>query len=145
MSQARVRKLFYNALLEYTDTTGIAVYLDNIREFDQNGSAIEPPPSGNYLHAHLIPADTYDDSLSGDHKVFIGMFQVTIVTEYGRGSKIAEDIADEIQQVFSLNRRFIDSSGFTVQVISPIKVPEGRQQGVQWRLPVYFDYRADTN
>lgn len=145
MSQARVRKLFYNALLEYTDTTGIAVYLDNIREFDQNGAVIEPPPSGNYLHAHLIPTDTYDDSLGGDHKVFEGIFQVTIVTEYGRGSKNAEDIADEIQEVFKLNKRFTDSLGFTVQVLTPLKVPEGRQQGIQWRLPVYFNYRADTN
>lgn len=153
MSHGRIRKLFNNALLEYTDTTGIPVYLDNVRSFDQNGVPIDPPANGDYLKTHLIPADTYDDSLSGDHRVYIGIYQVTIITKYGVGSLQSENIADAIQNVFELNRRFVDPADtnpivenrFAVQVTSPVVVPEGRQQGVQWMLPIHFEYRADTN
>lgn len=153
MSHGTIRKLFNKALLEYTDTTGMPVFLDNVRSFDQNGSPIEPPSKGEYLKVHLIPADTYDDSLSGDHKVYTGMYQVTIVTKYGVGSLRSESIADAIQNVFKLNRRFVDiadtnpieENRFTVQVTSPVTVPEGRQLGVQWILPIHFEYRADTN
>lgn len=153
MSHGTIRKLFNKALLEYTDTTGMPVYLDNVRTYDKNGSPQEPPVNGEYLKAHLIPADTYDDSLGGDHIVYIGMYQVTIVTKYGAGSLQSDNIAKAIQNVFKRNQRFVDPSDlnpivenrFTVQVTSPVVVPEGRQQGVQWILPVHFEYRADTN
>lgn len=153
MSHGTIRKLLNKALLEYTDTTGIPVYLDNVRSFDKNGSPIDPPTTGDYLKAHCIPADTYDDSLSGDHMVYIGIYQVTIVTKYGVGSLQSENIAKAIQNVFYRNRRIVDPADtnpivenrFTVQVTSPVVVPEGRQQGVQWVLPIHFEYRADTN
>lgn len=136
MSHARVRTLFSAALANFAQQKGLEVSYDNVMiEFTGD----------TYIKSHTIPADTFSDTLSGDHKGFIGMYQMTIVTKYGVGSLVAETLVDELQSIFIVNQMFTDTSGFSVQVISPIKVPEGKQDGTVWVLPCYFDYRADTN
>lgn len=135
MSHARIRKIFSALLANYGVQKNIPVYFDNVV-----GTV-----TGDHLEAHLIPADTFSGTLSGDHKAFIGMFQITIVVQYNTGLLKAEQIVDELQAIFGINQMFTDTSGFAVQVVSPIKTPEGKQDGVQWRAPTRFDYRADTN
>lgn len=136
MSHARIRKLFSATLSEYAALKNIPVSYDNVKSlFD----------SEDHIESHIIPADTFSDTLSGDHKAFIGMFQMTLVVQYNTGLLNAETMIDELQSIFGVNQMFTDTSGFSVQVISPIKYPEGKQSGTQWRVPCYFEYRADTN
>lgn len=138
MSHARVRKLFSAALAEYAVLKGIKVSYDNVKEkFDEDDD--------DHIETHLIPADTFTDTLGGDHKAFIGMYQMKIVTKYGTGYLKTEEIIEELQAIFKVFKEFTDDTGFSVQVISPIKTPEGKQNASQWAVPAYFEYRADTN
>jgi hypothetical protein len=135
MSHARIRKIFSALLADYAESKNIDVSFDNVT-LTSDGDRIE---------SHLIPSDTFSDTLSGDHNAYIGMFQMTLVVQYNNGLLEVESMVEELQVIFKNNKVFTDSSGFSVQVISPIKTPEGRQSGVQWRVPCYFEYRADTN
>lgn len=135
MSQGRIRKIFSAKVAEYSVLKNILVSYDNVKhKFD-----------ANHIETHLIPSDTFSDTLGGDHKAFLGMYQMTIVVQYNSGLLVAEEIIEDLQNIFKINQMFTDESGFSVQVISPIKVPEGKQFGAQWRVPCYFEYRADTN
>jgi len=136
MSHARVRTLFSAALANFAQQKNMKVSYDNVKE----GFGVE-----DHIESHIIPADTFSDTLSGDHKAFIGMYQMTIVTEYGTGQLKTEGLVTELQTIFLVNKMFTDASGFSVQVTSPIHTPEGKQVDGQWRVPCYFDYRADTN
>lgn len=143
MSHAKVRKIFAAALAEYAALKGLKVSYDNVKEkFDDNDE--------DHIKSHLIPADTFTDTLGGDHKAFIGMFQMTIVTKYGTGYLLTEEIIEELQNVFKVYKDFLEDendpiNSFRVQVTSPIKNPEGKQNASQWVVPAYFEYRADTN
>jgi hypothetical protein len=141
MSHGRIRKLFSDKLLEYVTSTDspkpLSYSFDNIKK---NG-----PESADYIEAHIIPSDTFSDTLGGDHTAFIGMYQMTIVVQYNTGYVKVEKIVEHLQNAFKINKVFTDASGFSVQVISPIKTAEGKQSGIQWRVPCYFEYRSDTN
>jgi hypothetical protein len=146
MSHARIRKLFSDALLTYAEPTDIPVYLDNVTKCVRK-KRIETDPAeqkpDEYIATHLIPADTFSDTLSGDHTGYIGMFQMTIVTKYGTGCTRAEDIIDGLQDTFKINKVYTADNGFTVQVTSPIKTNDGQQKGIQWVQHAYFEYRSD--
>lgn len=136
MSHGRIRTIFSALLAEYSVQKNIPVSFDNVKsQFD----------SVDHIETHLIPSDTFSDTLGGDHKAFIGMYQMTLVVQYNTGYLKAEQMVEELQDIFAVNEMFTDTSGFSVQVISPIKTPEGKQVGLQWRVPCYFEYRSDTN
>lgn len=136
MSHARVRRLFAAALTSYASGKGYTVSHDNVKARFKGAT---------HIRSHLIPVDTFSDTLSGDHNGFIGMYQMTVVTKFGTGVLDSELVLEELQQVFKNNRRFVDDTGFAVQVVSPIKSPEGKQIEGEWVVPCYFNYRSDTN
>lgn len=135
MSHARIRKLFSAALSEYASLNNIPVSFDNVKSSFTT----------DHIESHLIPADTFSDTLAGDHKAFIGMFQMTLVVQYNTGLLKPEQWTSDLQDIFAINKLFTDTSGFSVQVVSPIKTHEGKQLDTQWKVPIYFDYRSDTN
>lgn len=137
MSHGKSRILFTAALADWCDINGIDYSVDNVYH--------ESVEDENHIRSHLIPADTYSDTLGGDIITYIGMFQMSIYTKFGTGLLDNEIIIEALRNVFKLNRRFTDADGFSVQVTSPIHAPEGKQIGGQWVVPCYFDYRADTN
>lgn len=136
MSHARVRNLFSAALAAYASTKGSKVSYDNVKtEFT----------SDVHIKSHLMPADTFSDTLSGDHKGFIGLYQMTVVTKMGIGTLPADQVAEDLQTIFEINKRFVDANGFAVQVTTPLHTHEGKQVDGEWVVPCYFNYRADTN
>lgn len=139
MSQARVRNLFQTALSQYATTKNIRVAFDNIQtkpKFEANET---------YLVSHLLPSSTATQTLNGDHKRFLGVYQVTIVTPSGTATAKSDEIANDLQEMFTIFKRYTDSDGFAVTVMTPLNVPEGKVQNGGWIVPCYFNYRADTN
>lgn len=137
MSNGRIRTIFSAALGAWAVAEGIKVSYDNVNVTLMNEDNIK---------THLIPVDTFSDTLSGDHIGYLGIFQMTITTKYGSGLLKTERIIEEWQrQLFPVTKIFTDDSGFNVQVIGPVTAVEGKQIGSQWVVPCYFNYRADTN
>lgn len=149
MSTSKIRRLLSNALIAELgvvdpnyDFTQYEIKLNGIMPVDENDEKV--------VVAHIIPASTESETLGGDHKVFTGIYQMMVRSDLlGNGLLENEIVADKLQSIFYINRRFSDpDSPFAVQVTSPLQVGEGKQgpNGFGWwQTPCRFHYRADTN
>ena len=103
----------------------------------------KPADGETYLRAFSIPARTGSDDLAGEHRVYTGLFQITIVTPAGVGSGAGEGLAEDLSALFALNDR-LTRGDFTVLVMTPIEPGPEQQEDTGYALPVSFQYRADT-
>lgn len=101
------------------------------------------PPTGAYLRAFLLRADTTSEDLEGVHKARIGVFQVNISCPPNAGPGAAESIAAELEALFPNNLQ-LTSGGFMVQSITPLRVRAAITDPDRYTVPVDFEYRADT-
>ena len=107
-------------------------------------TAYTPAAGETYLRAFTIPADTASNTLGGDHRLFTGLFQVSIVTPAGSGKAKTNPITTELVGLFPLYAR--DTKGaVTVVTMSPVDPGPGITGDSTYTVPVSFLYRADTN
>ena len=137
MSHKTIRSLFEARLADWAKLKKPA-----LRIAFQNVS-FTPAANETYLRAFLMPARTGSDDLAGQHRVYSGLFQITIVTPAGGGSGVGEGLAEELASFFPLNDR-LSLGDLTVLVMSPIEPGPQQQEDTSYSLPVSFQYRADT-
>lgn len=109
----------------------------------ENGT-YDPKNGETHLRVYTLPADTASNTLGGDHKLYIGVFQVSIVTPSGKYRGPAGILADEISSQFPLYERNT-KNGLTVVTLTPVEQGPGIQGDTTYMVPVSFQYRADTN
>jgi hypothetical protein len=105
--------------------------------------AFTPTATETYLRAFLLPAGTNSNDLAGVHRLYTGVFQITIVTPSGGGTGAAEGLVDELAVLYPLNDKLM-RIGFSVQVMTPVYPGPEQQEDTAFALPVSFLYRADT-
>lgn len=103
-----------------------------------------PAAGETYLRAFTLPAVTASNTLSGDHRVYTGVFQVNIVTPSGKYRTEASGIVDELATLFPLNLR-IPRAGLVALVMTPVAPGPGIPDGNTFTAPASFQYRSDTN
>lgn len=102
------------------------------------------PNSGEtYLECFLLPATTDSQDLAGEHKLYQGVWQVTIVKPAGTGLVAAGGIEDELAALFPNNLQ-LTSGAFSVFVRSPMSAAPAQVGTPYTRVPVSCQYRADT-
>ncbi|MBD9443101.1 phage tail terminator-like protein [Pseudomonas sp. PDM04] len=106
--------------------------------------AYAPKDGETYLKAYTLPADTASNTLAGDHKLYTGVFQVSIVTPSGKYRGAAGALADQIAVLFPLYERNTKGA-LTVVTMSPVDPGPGISVDATYTVPVSFLYRADTN
>ena len=107
-------------------------------------TAYAPADGETYLRAFTIPGDTASNTLSGDHRLFTGVFQVSIIAPAGTGKAKTNPIAAELTDLFPIYAR--DTKGaVTVVTMSPVDPGPGITGDSTYTVPVSFLYRADTN
>ena len=137
MSHKTIRSLFEARLADWAKLKKPA-----LRIAYQNVS-FTPATNETYLRAFLMPAGTASDDLAGQHRVYSGLFQITIVTPAGSGSGAGEGLAEELAALFPLNDR-LNQEDLMVLVMSPVESGPQQQEETSYSLPVSFQYRADT-
>jgi hypothetical protein len=103
------------------------------------------PATGSYLMTHILPAPTGSEDLQGQHKAYIGIFQVSVVCPRGGGAALAESIAEEIATLFYTN--LLLTSGAPVlglQIVGAAILSKAIEADGKYTLPVSITYRADT-
>lgn len=139
MSHARIRRLFERRLTDYCTLKGFDISVEN--------ATLTPTAKKVFIKSHLLPADTFTDTLGGDHKAFIGLYQMGIAIPLQKGVGASDAIIQELQDLFpvySLVEDVGSLDNFKVQVMSPITLLMGRSEESVYYIPVRFEYRADT-
>ena len=103
-----------------------------------------PAAGETYMRAFTLPAVTASNTLSGDHRVYAGVFQVNIVTASGKYRTEASGIVDELAALFPLNLR-IPRAVLVALVMTPVAPGPGIPDGNTFTVPASFQYRSDTN
>ena len=107
-------------------------------------TAYAPAAGETYLRAFTIPGDTASNTLGGDHRLYTGVFQVSIVAPAGTGKIKINPIAAELISLFPVYGR--DTKGeVTVITMSPVDPGPGITGDSTYTVPVSFSYRCDTN
>ena len=137
MSHRIVRSLFESRLKAWADarTTPLRIAYQNV--------SFTPATGETYLRAFTLPGTTASNTLGGDHKLYTGLFQVTIVTPPGKGPGAAETLLDELSSLYPINHA-LTRDGFTVLVMTPLEPGPEQQDDTAFSLPCRFEYRADT-
>lgn len=133
MSQALIREILESRLKTWADTNGHAVAWENA----------ESPASPPFLRCFLLPAPTQSEDLKGDHRLYTGIFQVSVVRVRNETAYKGEIIAAELEALFPKNLR-ITHDGLTVQVWTPVTAARAIQEDDRYTIPVSFQYRCDT-
>ncbi|KPY83734.1 phage tail terminator-like protein [Pseudomonas syringae pv. tagetis] len=103
-----------------------------------------PATGETYLRAFTLPSVTGSNTLSGDHRVYVGVFQVNVITPSGKYRTEASGIVDELAALFALNLR-ITRAGLVALVMTPVAPGPGIQDENAFTIPASFQYRSDTN
>ena len=138
MSHAIIASIYEAKLLAWSKARAepIKVVFENIQ--------YDPADGETYLRAFTIPGDTASNTLGGDHRLFTGVFQVSIIAPAGTGKTKTNPIAVELTDLFPLYAR--DTKGaVTVVTMSPVDPGPGITGDSTYTVPVSFLYRADTN
>ncbi|MFJ2319198.1 phage tail terminator-like protein [Pseudomonas sp. NPDC087817] len=106
--------------------------------------AFTPVADATYLRAYTLPADTASNTLGGDHRLYTGVFQISIVTPSGKYRGAAGALADQITMLFPLYERNTKGA-LTVVTMTPVDQGPGMPDNTTFTVPVSFQYRADTN
>lgn len=106
--------------------------------------AYTPAAGETYLRAFTIPGDTASNTLGGDHRLYTGVFQVSIIAPAGTGKTETNPLVSELTSLFPLYARSTKDE-VTVITMSPVDPGAGITGDSVYTVPVSFSYRADTN
>ncbi|NMZ40449.1 phage tail terminator-like protein [Pseudomonas proteolytica] len=138
MSHAIIASIYEAKLIAWSKARAepIKVVFENVQ--------YDPADGETYLRAFTIPGDTASNTLGGDHRLFTGVFQVSIIAPAGTGKAKTNPISAELTDLFPLYAR--DTKGaVTVVTMSPVDQGPGITGDSTYTVPVSFLYRADTN
>lgn len=102
-----------------------------------------PNPGETYIRVHELPNETKSQDLAGSHRLYQGIFQMTIVRPAGVGAGPAHDMVAALSAQFPLNARYTSGS-VTVQILTPLSTGPAMQADNYYEVPAWFSYRCDT-
>jgi len=137
MSHAIIATIYEAKLIAWSKARAepIKVVFENIQ--------YDPADGETYLRAFALPGDTVSSTLAGDHRAFIGVYQVNILAPANTGKTKTNPLVVELTALFWLYARDT-KSGVTVVTISPVEQGPGITDAATYMVPVSFQYRADT-
>ncbi len=107
-------------------------------------TAYTPADGETYLRAFTIPGDTASNTLGGDHRLYTGVFQASIIAPAGSGKTKTNPIVAELTALFPLYAQDTKAT-LTVVTMSPVDPGPGITGDSTYTVSVSFLYRADTN
>jgi len=131
MSNELIRAAFEGRLKAWAADKGLTVAWPNINF---------KPPESRYLRSFLLPNNTRSDDLEGEHRRFLGVYQVSIVEPTGAGSGAAAALADELDALFSAP---LTNGALRINLLRPMSASAPIQEPDRWVVPVSASYRAD--
>lgn len=137
MSNKTIRSLLENRLKTWAAARSPALRIA------YQDAPFTPAAGETYLECFVLPADTDSQDFAGEHRLYRGVWQVTIVKPKGKGLPAALAIEDELAALFPLNLQ-LTSGSFDLFIRSPMGSGPALADELNSRVPVSCQYRADT-
>lgn len=136
MSDALVRAAFETRLLAWANAQvpPIPVAFEN---------AAFVAPTGRYARAYLLPSPTASETLNGEHRRRMGIFQVSLCMPIGAGPGAAAALTASLDAAFPMALP-MTQGGVKVFLLSPMSPAPAIQEPDRFVVPVSCTYRADT-
>lgn len=139
MSNARVRRAIEEEMADWVALFPIQVAYENY--------PFTPTVGTRFCRAFMLPASTEQQFLSGYHRGYIGVYQISIFTPINKGPAAAEEVLTSLEGYFLPGSRYpvVESAVtvLTVEVTSPVSAGPAQQDEGWYLLPTWFTYRAD--
>nr|WP_286948257.1 phage tail terminator-like protein [Pseudomonas sp. UBA6718] len=137
MSNKLIRQLFENRLKTWAAARSPALRIA------YQDAPFTPVAGETYLECFVLPADTDSQDFAGEHRLYRGVWQITIVKPKGNGLGAALGIEDELAALFP-NSLMLSSGSFDLFIRSPMGAGPALVDELNTRIPVSCQYRADT-
>lgn len=111
---------------------------------EYQGQPFKPSVDEVYLRAFLLPASTNSITLEGTDRVFIGVFQVSVVAPAGKGTGMAEGVSEELEQLFPNGLR-LSKGALDLITLTPLEVGPAIIADTTLTIPTSFQYRAEID
>jgi hypothetical protein len=134
MSHQIIRRIYEQQLAAWAATRGMRIAYQ--------GVAFEPGDDETYLRAFLLPAGTDTQTLEGADRVYTGVFQISIVSPAGNGTGDAEELVDDLDDLFPTFLR-LQQGDFEVMVLTPVEPGPAIVDDTTLSVSASFQYRAD--
>lgn len=109
----------------------------------QNKAFQPPAANARYLRAFLLPGETGSEDLRGQHRSYVGVWQINVCMPAGAGAGPAEALAATISALYPKENR-ISSGGLSILLTRPMTVRPAISDPDRYVVPVDCAYRADT-
>ena len=139
MSHSAIRKAFNDIVRAYGVSKGWQVIIEN--------TSANPTLNTPYLKTFLLPSNASSNTLSGDHKRYTGVYQITLVVPVGEGPGRTTVVSKELQALFPIFGRvaFDTAADSEVVIMTPIDEMNGTPKDGAFYTPFSFNYRSDIN
>lgn len=136
MSQAIIRSKFLTTISAYAAAKVPAITVSR-----ENTAFTKPADGKTFLEVFIIPADTTLPNVDGARRRFMGNVQISIWTKENCGAGVAEAIAEELSQIFTVWPK----NQLPVSIEAPPTMKRAIPDGTGWFLtPLLIQYRMEA-
>jgi len=135
MSDARIKQAFEVALDSWAkgQTPQVPVAWPN---------SDYTPDRNLFVRPYLLPAKTKNAMLVGNHREYMGIFQISVYTPRGEGDGPGRAIAVGFDSVFNPSTTLVNG-GLRVHIIDPVSTGPAMNDGGWYIIPVSIGYLAN--
>lgn len=130
------------AALEERLKTWAAAHTSPIPLFLENRSKV-PAVGARHIRTYLMPADTLNPSQGAQHRLYHGIYQISIFLPENDGTGDSDDLAKAIEVLFKCPTT-ITKSGLNVQILQTPFISQSRPDGAGfWMTTITVKYSAN--
>ena len=135
MSQTLIRSKLIKTVADYA-----AARVPAITVARENTAFTKPPNNGTFLEVILSPANTQNPNVASDTRRFYGDFLINVYVKENAGAGVAEAIAEELSQIFTV----YPCQQLPVYITSHLDIKRSVSDPSGYRItPLMVSYRAD--
>lgn len=135
MSQVIIRSILVKAVSAYAAAKVPAIPLAR-----ENTSFLKPSNNGTFLEVILSPANTQNPNVASDTRRFYGDFLINVYVKENAGAGVAEAIAEELSQIFTV----YPCQQLPVYITSHLDIKRSVSDPSGYRItPLVVSYRSD--
>lgn len=135
MSETLIRRGFETALKTWADGESLRVAFENVK--------FEPGADAIWLQAILLPGETTSRNVERTNRSFVGLFQVNVFGDFGKGPGPIGAVADSLASVYALDAP-MTVGGLDIWITQPMSRSRALIDGPRYYVACSWPYAASS-